>query len=199
MDFQKTRKQKGRSGYSRRGIRFIIAFRSVCRFATLFLTKEKFFAVIEKQLSTLAINDICDPISLAYIEINAYHYSDSFDNNLFSNVNQAKSLLMLNDVIRKNKYNCNIESINRIISHIAYSMYRDNKQEFSMAEINNAVDYEINNYGEPGIKEYDISQLMLEALIAKELENRNLTFFNRDIFSYYIALFINIQIGDGYF
>lgn len=161
------------------------------------LTKEKFFFVVEKQLSTLAINDICDPISLAYIEINAFRSSDSFDNTLFSNVNQARSLLTLNDVIRKNKYNCSIDSINRIISHIAYSMFRDSKQEFSMIDIENAIDCEVDNYGEPGIKEYDISQLMLEALIAKELKNRNLTFFNRDIFSYYIALFINIQIGDG--
>ena len=161
------------------------------------LTKEKFFAFIEKQLSVLSINDVCDPISLAYIEISAFHSSDSFDNTFFSNVNQAKSLLMLNDVIKRNEYNCNIESVNRIISFIAYTMYEDSKQEFSLEEVKKSIDYEIDNYGNPGIDEYDFSQLMIKALITKELKNRNFTFFNRDVFSYYIALFINIQIGDG--
>ncbi len=161
------------------------------------LTKENFFLFVEKQLNTLAINDICDPISLAYLEINSFHLSDAFDNTLFSNVNQAKSLLMLDNVIKRKKYNCNIDSINRMMSYIAYDMYKNNKQDFSIEDISKAFEYETDNYGDPEIKQYDISQLMLDTLIAKELDNRNLTFFNRDIFSYYIALYINIQIGEG--
>lgn len=161
------------------------------------LSKEKFFAFVEQQLNTLDINDICDPISLAYIEINAFNSLDSFDNTLFSNVNQARSLLLLNDIIKRKKYNCNTETINRILSQIAYSMYKACKQNFSMDDIDEAINSEIDNYGDPGINGYDISNLMIDALIAQELNDRTLTFFNRDIFSYYIALYINIQIGDG--
>lgn len=161
------------------------------------LTKEKFFALIENQLETLAINDVCDPVSLAYLEINIYRYSDSFDNTLFSNVNQARALLTLNDILKKNKIDYSIESINRILASIAYSMYINNKHEITNSDIENAIKEEQENYGNSGIKLNVLSKIIIDAFILKELENRNLTFFNRDIFSYYIALFINLELNEG--
>lgn len=159
------------------------------------LNKEQFFATVEKQLNTLAVNDICDPIALAFIEINAFSSLETFDNTLFSDVNQARSLLMLDGANKK--YNYNLITVKRVISHIAYYMYKNNKQSFSTNEINDAIKYETENYGETGIDSYEFSKMMLNALIVKELKDRSLTFFNRDIFSYYIASFIDFQIADN--
>ena len=161
------------------------------------LTKEQFFVFIEKQLSALNINDICDPISLAYIEINAFHSSDSFDNSLFSNVNQAKSLILLDNKNKSNNYNYNTDVVNRIISYIAYSMYKDSKQEFFLKDVDSAIEQEKNTYGDPGIKNKDFVKLMQDSLIFKGLIDKDgYTFFNRDIFSYFIAYFIHLQLED---
>lgn len=166
------------------------------------LSKEKFYNFIEKQLSMIAINDVCDPVSLAYIEINAFHSTDLFDNNLFSNVNQAKSLILLDDINQKNSYNYETRALNRVISNIAYAMYNSNKQEFSASDITDGINDEVINYGDQGMDEQNLSSLMLESLIIKRRKTGNFTFFNRDIFAYYIAIFIRTQLirgDDSYF
>lgn len=161
------------------------------------LDKEQFFSAVENQLESISFNDICDPLSLACIEIKAFQSIESFDNNMFSSVNQARSLLFLENV--KNKYNSNYNllSLKRIISNLAYSLYEQGIQEFSPEIITLAINEEMNNYGDSGITASNLSKIMIEALIVKELNNLNYSFVDRDVFSYYIAFYIHNQIEDG--
>ncbi|MBO8461405.1 MAG: metallophosphoesterase [Firmicutes bacterium] len=161
------------------------------------LSKEQFFSCVEKQLSTLSFSDICDPISLGYIELYVFRNSDSFDNLLFSSVNQAKSILKLVKIIERNKINSDIQVIKRILSFIAYNLYDKKQSTFEFKEIKDSLKYENEYYGAPGVNEKNIINLMLESFIAKRTNDNKFMFLNRDIFSYYIAYFINLNLGQG--
>ena len=148
---------------------------------------------VERFVKSLCLTDSYDAVSLINIVMVACTSADTFDNNYYSSLYQAKSVIFLSETIKRHGERYNTDVVNRVLASQAYAIYKLKKTNFECEEFKQEIKAELDNYNNK-LDCKKIIDICSECGIICENSDMSYKFTNRDIFSYYIAEHIHIMI-----
>lgn len=151
--------------------------------------EEKFIQVVERTLTSLDKDNLQEAHSLSVIAIQLLTRIDIYDSAFKYPLFRVSIETRIQEALEEGKYRkCDLIISERILSDVAYQLYKEKKNSFSLKDFEDALTREREVKGNDPINSIDsFVNMLVSKMVLKNTGDDEFAFYDRAVFAYFIA------------